>query len=256
VLHDSYAQTDTATQKVLSVKYASPGEVPDIVLISAQEGVTNIAIPFEQALSANDGGVMNPPYYVATDAAKASSWLSATSKSGVPADLPQRVRGIGVTPSDPAAINVSNAFSSAFAAAYGSNPGTSGMGSSYDAVYSIAFAMAAAKGSPSQCSSDVVISGSDVAKGLINLGGPGNTYNSGGGANAQMALQELASGKTIVQQGTNSIMQWQSNGDIRGGTVEAWCIGKNGGAAWIFESSGERLDVSTQVISGSYMPCP
>jgi hypothetical protein len=241
---------DIPSQTAIATKYAA--FQPDIVFITAQEQVADVVIPLEQALTdagaadagAADGGAIARPYYVCSDAAKTQAFLSGATAAKVPADFAARVRGIGVRP-DGDSTAVFAAFNTAFTSSYGSNPGTSGMGSSYDAMYAIAYAIAATPGLP--------VTGASVAQGLGSLG-EGASINVGQGG-ASNALQTLSAGRSIALRGTFSPMVWDTHGDIVGGTAEVWCIGTGSGVP-AFGSSGETMDVASQVISGTFTPCP
>src|SRR6202041_370170 len=90
---DKYDLTDTAAQGSIASKHAR--NVPDIWFVISQGAVTSVVIPLEQQLTASNYQGRRP-YYIATDTAKTSGWLSRPS--GVPSDFPTRVRGVGVTP--------------------------------------------------------------------------------------------------------------------------------------------------------------
>jgi hypothetical protein len=236
---DEYALSDTAAQGTIATKYATTF-VPDIVFVIAQEAVANIVIPLEQQLTAS-GWKGNRPYYIATDTAKTTGWLS--TPSGVPSDFPTRVRGVGVTP-DTASASVFDSFNAAFKGYYGTNPGTSGMGPSYDAMYSLAYAMAATRNMP--------LTGNSVAQGLNELM-YGTSFPVGVNS-ASGALQALASAGHIALQGTFTLMHWDSNGDMLGGTLEVWCVATSSGTPR-FASSGRSLDLSSTQITGTYTQC-
>ena len=231
--------SDVAAQTAIGVKYA--GFNPDIVFITAPEQIPSVVIPLEQSLTLSNA--TNHPYYLFTEAGKVSALLSGAGQPNVPSDFASRLRGIGVTP-DAASAQTFAAFNAAFTSAYGSNPQVPDMGTSYDAMYSIAYAIAATTNMP--------LSGPGIAKGLSMLGS--GTAVSVGAPQASTALQSLASGQSIALQGTFTAMQWGSNGDIAGGTLEVWCVGVSSGPP-AFASSGRTLDVGTQTPSGAYSPC-
>lgn len=234
---DEYPLNDTAAQAAIATKYATQF-MPDIVFVIAQEAVSNIVIPLEQQWA---GSATKRPYYIGTDTAKTSGWFSTAS--GVPADLTARVRGVGVTP-DVTSAPVFNSFNAAYKGFYGTNPGTSGMGPSYDAMYSIAYAMAATRTLP--------VAGSSVAQGLNQLlyGAPFSVGVNSAGA----AFQALASAGHIALQGTFSLMHWDSNGDMLGGTLQVWCIGTSTGSP-AFAASGRNMDLTSMQITGTYTQC-
>jgi ABC-type branched-subunit amino acid transport system substrate-binding protein len=236
---DEYALADTAAQAAIATKYATTF-VPDIVFVIAQEAVASIVIPLEQQLTASSWKG-NRPYYVATDTAKTAVWLS--TPSGVPADLQTRVRGVGVTP-DTTSISVFDSFNAAFKGYYGTNPGTSGMGPSYDAMYSIAYAIAATRNLP--------VTGASVAQGLNDL-----FFGAGfpvGVNSASGAFQALAGAGHIALQGTFTLMHWDGNGDLLGGTLQVWCIATSSGAP-VFAASGRVMDLTSMQITGTYTQC-
>lgn len=236
---DEYALADTAAQAAIATKYATMF-VPDIIFVIAQEAVANIVIPLEQQLTTS-GWQGNRPYYIATDTAKTTGWLS--TPSGVPADLPTRVRGVGVTP-DTASAAVFDSFNAAFKGYYGTNPGTSGMGPSYDAMYSLAYAMAATRNLP--------VTGTSVAQGLNEL-----LYGTSfpvGVNSASGAFQALASAGHIALQGTFTLMHWDSNGDMLGGTLQVWCVATSSGTPR-FAASGRSMDLTSMQITGTYTQC-
>jgi ABC-type branched-subunit amino acid transport system substrate-binding protein len=231
---------DIPSQTAIATKYATFR--PDIVFVTVNEIVANIVMPLERALMSADAGA-NLPYYVGNDASKVKTWLTGAIATNVTADFRSRVRGIGVRP-DGNSAPVFAAFNTAFLSRYGSNPGTAGMATSYDAMYSIAYAIAAA--------GNVPISGDRVAKGLRSLAS-GDIINVGQ-AQASLAFQRLSAGSSIALRGTFSPMQWDFNGDVVSGTVEVWCVGLAGGTA-SFGSSGVTMDISTQIVGGTYTQC-
>jgi ABC-type branched-subunit amino acid transport system substrate-binding protein len=236
---DEYALTDTAAQAAIATKYATTF-VPDIVFVVAQEAVTSVVIPLEQQLTTNSYAGKRP-YYIATDTAKTAGWLS--KPTNVPSDFASRVRGVGVTP-DTASVSVFDSFNTAYKGNYGTNPGTSGMGPSYDAMYSVAYAIAATRGMP--------VTGASIAQGLNSLD-YGTAFTVGVNS-ASGAFQTLASSGHIALQGTFTLMHWDNNGDIVGGTLQVWCVGTVGGSP-AFVASGRNLDLLSMDISGSYTQC-
>jgi hypothetical protein len=237
---DPYALADTATQGQIATKYAT-SFMPDIVFVIAQEAVASVVIPFEQQLQA-----MHPsapkPYYIATDTAKTTGWLTAAS--GVPSDFPSRARGVGVTP-DNASVPVFNTFNADFKSNNNNtNPGTAGMGPSYDAMYSIAYSIATLGSAP--------ITGKNIGRGLADL--DFGTAFSVDPTMAGGALQQLTNTGSITLQGTFTVMHWDGNGDIVGGTLEVWCVSPNGGMP-SFGHSGRYMDLASGSITGNYAQC-
>lgn len=236
---DPFDLTDTDAQSKLVDKYAE--FKPDIMLVVANEVVANIAIPLEKKLRA--AGETEGPHYVATDVAKVPTWLAGAENRDVLPDFMYRVRGIGLRP-DGNSISVFASFNAAYTSRYGTNPGTSAMGPSYDAMYAIAYALAA--------TTDLPVSGASVAKGLRKLAsGPEIPV---GLSEANNALQRLADGGAIALRGTHSLLEWDSKGDILGGTLEVWCVRKPGETP-VFVSSGVTMDVATQTIDGTNEEC-
>jgi ABC-type branched-subunit amino acid transport system substrate-binding protein len=239
---DPYPLSDTKAQAAIAEKYATKGSIPDVVLVVANEVVPNIVIPFEQKLRASDP-TAEGPYYVAVDVAKVPAWLMAATKPDVLPEFRSRVRGIGLTP-DGNSASVFASFNAAYTSRYGTNPATSAMGPSYDSMYSIAYALAATTHLP--------VTGKSVAAGLRSIAS-GDSIQVGLNQ-ANNALQQLAEGHSIALRGTHSLMEWDSKGDIIGGTVEVWCIRLVESTA-VFASSGKSMDVATQTINGSYEQC-
>jgi len=237
---DPFALTDAAAQKAIMTKYMT--FAPDIIFMVANEAVASIAIALEQQLTLANS-TAERPYYVATDVVKVPTWLSGSMMADVPEDFRTRVRGVGVRP-DGNSNSVFASFNTAYTSRYGSNPGTSAMGPSYDSMYAIAYALAATRTQP--------VSGASVAQGLRSLAS-GESIPVGQNQ-ANNAFQQLAAGKSIALRGTYSLLQWDFNGDIVGGTMEVWCIGRSGGMP-VFASAGKTMDVATQIVSGSYTQC-
>jgi branched-chain amino acid transport system substrate-binding protein len=237
---DEYGLTDTAAQAAIASAYVT--FQPDIVFVIAQEAVANIVVPFEQQLAAMHPGAPKP-YYIATDTAKTTGWL--TSASGVPADFSSRVRGVGVTPDVGEATTVFNAFNADYKGSYGTNPGTAGMGPAYDAMYSVAYAIASAGATP--------ITGATIAQGLTNLD-YGSSFDVGP-IMANAAFQALTNAGHITLQGTFTLMHWDKNGDVVGGTLQVWCVSPNGGMP-TFAASGRTLDLTSGSLNGTYVQCP
>ena len=235
---DEYALSDTAAQAAIATKYAA--SVPDIIFVIAQEAVASIVIPLEQQLMTAGTPANKRPYYIATDTAKTTGWLSLPT--GVASDFRSRVRGVGVTP-DSASVTVFDAFNAAYKGAYSTNPGTAGMGPAYDAMYSVAYAIAAGGGAP--------VTGASVAQGLSQLD-YGSSFPVGSNM-AGAAFQTLATAGHISLQGTFTVMHWDSKGDMVGGTLQVWCVSAGTPAA--FASSGRNRDLTSGMISGTYTAC-
>ncbi len=216
---------------------------PDVIAVfGTAESVTGFLVPYEKALEAAAPTAVKP-YYMLIDSNKIKELLDGTVAAGVPANLRQRLRGVGVT-SEAAAVPVLNAFNSAYTARYGTNPRVSGMSQSYDAMYALALGLAA--------TTDQRPTGTAIAKGLRFLGDGADVAI--GQGNVRTAFQQLANGTHITARGTFSEFKWDMNGDLAGGVVEMWCV--SSGAPNFFASSGLLFDVATLTASGSYVPCP
>jgi branched-chain amino acid transport system substrate-binding protein len=237
---DSYpAASDKARQGNIATKYGTALK-PDIVFITAPEQVANVVAPLEQALTA--ARAPYHPYYVCTDAAKTRAFLDAIAAGAFPPDIRRRVRGVGIRPDNDSAPILS-AFEAAFTSRYGAPPTSSAAALSYDATYSVAYALAATSGSAAR--------GARVAQGLRALA-VGDAF-AVGARQAADVLEVLATGRSVSLRGTFSQLQWDSSGDLAGGTVEVWCVGT--GATPSFGSSGLTMDVRTQVVAGAFVQC-
>jgi hypothetical protein len=91
-----------------------------------------------------------------------------------------------------------------------------------------------------------------VAQGLNDLF-YGTTYPVGVNS-ASGAFQTLASAGHIALQGTFTLMHWDSNGDIVGGTMQVWCVATSSGTP-AFAPSGRTLDLASMQITGAYTQC-
>jgi branched-chain amino acid transport system substrate-binding protein len=210
---------------------------PDIVVLAGTaESITKVMTPLEQGWKARFR-----PYYFIIDPSKGPELLSAVTGND---DLRRRVRGTGTTPAKES-VAVANAFNLDYVARYGEPATASGSGTCYDAAYAIAYALAATK--------ELAPSGANVAKGLRMLAGGTVTVNTGS-QDLLAAFQSLASGKPINAYGTACPLDWDANGTVKGGTIDMWCIGKNGDTP-VFASSGLLFDIKTQAYSGEYVQC-
>jgi len=224
-----------ADQSAIVAKEAS--FAPDIVVLAGTaESITKVLTPLEQQWTAT-----NRPYYFIIDPSKGPELITAVTGNDT---LRLRVRGTGTTPA-PDSASVANAFNLDYVARYGTTPTASGTGPSYDAAYAVAYAMSATKELP--------VTGANIAKGLRMLSSGTLTINTGT-QDLLAAFQSLASGKTVIANGTACPLAWDDNGTVKGGTIEMWCIGKSG-ATPIFQSSGLTFDIKTQTYSGSYVQC-
>lgn len=236
---DAYEAGNVSAQAAVATKYAVTFK-PDIVFITSAEQVDKVVVPLEQALT--EARAILRPYYVLTDAARTQELLDAVTAGTLPLDIRRRMRGVGVRP-DTSSQAVLEDFRAAFAARYGAPPAdVAAAAVTYDATYAIAYALAA---SPAA-------SGTNVAHGLRSLavGSPAVVGARGLGP----AMHELSSGKSVSLRGTFGLLQWDTSGDITGGTLEVWCLGTVGGAP-AFGSSGLTMDVQTQVVGGAFVQC-
>lgn len=240
-----YDPTQVATQTAIAQSFIT--FQPDIVVVfGTAESVTNVLLPFEQGLTlaaADAGTTANRAWYVLIDSNKVQELINGLSAANVPADLRTRIRGTGVTP-EATSASVFGAFNTAYSARFGDNPRVAGMGPSYDGMYALAYALAATTGERP--------TGASIARGLAKLGT--GTSIDVGASTVLGAFQRLTAGESISPRGTFGVLKWDANGDIVGGTVEIWCIGLAANTPY-FGSSGLKLDVATQVISGTYTQC-
>lgn len=235
---DAYEAGNAPAQAAVASKYAVTFK-PDIVFITSAEQVGNVIVPLEQALT--EARAIARPYYVLTDAARTKELLEAVAAGTLPPDIRRRMRGVGVRP-DGSSQAVLEDFRAAFAARFGAPPAEVAAAVTYDATYAIAYALAAAPAA----------SGTDVAHGLRSLavGSPAVVGAKGLGP----AMHELSNGKSVSLRGTFGLLQWDTSGDITGGTLEVWCLGTVAGAP-AFGSSGLTMAVQTQVVGGAFVQC-
>jgi hypothetical protein len=74
------------------------------------------------------------------------------------------------------------------------------------------------------------------------------------GTNLLAAFQKLSAGTGITAVGSFGVLDWDSNGAVKGGTLEMWCIGGTAEKP-VYESSGLLFDIMSQSQSGSYEQC-
>lgn len=227
---------DTAAMAAIASKYAT-SFVPDVVFVTGAEQIASVIVPLEQTLTA--ARALYHPYYVCAEAAKTQAFLDAVGSSSLPPDLKRRVRGVGTRP-DTTSAPVLAAYAAAYAHRWPDDLGAASSAPAYDAMYAVAGAVVAGGGATP--------TGASVARGLRALG-VGDSF-SVGPTNAAQIAQALAAGRSVSLRGTSSLMQWDANGDIAGGTVEVWCIGAGG-----FGSSGLAMDLQTQVVGGAFVQC-
>jgi hypothetical protein len=165
------------------------------------------------------------------------------------ADLRNRVRGTGITPTTDAKL-VLDTFNFAYANRYGSAPTASSTGPSYDAAYSIAYAIAAIKTLP--------VTGPNIATGLRKLAG-GTTVIEVGSTKILAAFQKLGTlsdsgADKISAVGTFNPLEWDMQGAPVSATLEMWCVGAPGGTP-AYQSSGLTYDLKSKQFSGTYTQC-
>lgn len=233
VRDDQVTAGDAASYAALVTAYARQFR-PDMVFVTAAEQIGSLVVPLEQSLTA--ARVVDKPYYVFTDAARVEELLARIASGDLPADIRRRIRGVGPV-SPVASAPVLADFTTAFAARYGTAP-AGGVNAMYDAMYALAYASG---------------TGSDrIGHGLRALA-VGQQAFVGPKAMGDVAVL-LAKGQPMQLVGTQGPLQWDANGDLRGGTIEVWCVGSRSGAA-AYGSSGMTMDVQTQVVGGAYVQC-
>jgi ABC-type branched-subunit amino acid transport system substrate-binding protein len=236
---DGYSATDVDLQELVT-KYLE--FEPDIVVLAGTaEAVSKVMVPLETQWVGE-----NRPYYVLIDSTKVPELLTAVTNND---DLRSRVRGTGITPG-PSGPNTPaeayNAFKIDYDVRYqGSTSTISGMGPAHDAAYAIGLALAATKDQP--------VSGASVAAGLRKLAG-GATKLTTIGTNLLSAFQKLGTTAGITAVGSFGVLDWDSNGAVKGGTLEMWCIGGTA-AKPAYQSSGLMFDIMTQKQTGTYSQC-
>jgi hypothetical protein len=100
---------------------------------------------------------------------------------------------------------------------------------------------------------DAPDTGSSFVAGLRKLAS-GGTKLTTLGTNLLSAFQKLGSGPGITAVGSFGVLDWDSNGAVKGGTLEMWCIGGTA-AKPAYQSSGLMFDIMLQQQSGSYLQC-
>jgi ABC-type branched-subunit amino acid transport system substrate-binding protein len=236
---DGYAATDANLQTLVD-KYLQ--FKPDIIVLAGTaEAVSKVLVPLEAQWV---GGAR--PRYVLIDSTKVPELITATTNND---DLRFRVRGTGITPGPSGEDTPSEAYNG-FKIDYdvryeGGNATISGMGPAHDAAYAIGLALAATKDEP--------VSGKSIAKGLRMLAG-GPTKLTTLGTNLLPAFQKLTSGAGLTVVGSFGVLDWDSDGAVKGGTLEMWCIGGTA-AKPVYQSSGLIFDIMTQEQSGTYTQC-
>jgi ABC-type branched-subunit amino acid transport system substrate-binding protein len=236
---DGYAATDPDQQDIVD-KYLQ--FKPDIVVLAGTaEAVSKVLVPLEA-----QWGDSARPQYVLIDSTKVPELITAVTNND---DLRARVRGTGITPGPlgkDTPAEAYNGFKIDYDVRYEGGTATiSGMGPAHDAAYAIGLALAATK--------DLPVSGRSVALGLRKLAG-GPTKLTTLGTNLLQAFQKLSAGAGITAVGTFGVLDWDTDGAVKGGTLEMWCIGGTA-AKPVYQSSGLYFDIMTQDQSGAYTPC-
>jgi branched-chain amino acid transport system substrate-binding protein len=236
---DGYSATDVDLQPLVT-KYLA--FAPDIVVLAGTaEAVTKVMVPLE----AQWVGAQRPNYVV-IDSTKVPELLTAVTNND---DLRARVRGTGITPGPSGKdtpTEAYNGFKIDYDVRYAGGTSTiSGMGPAHDAAYAIGLALAATKDQP--------VSGASVAAGLRKLAG-GPTKLTTLGTNLLAAFQKLSANAGITAIGSFGVLDWDSNGAVKGGTLEMWCIGGTT-AKPAYQSSGLLFDIMSGKQSGTYKQC-
>jgi ABC-type branched-subunit amino acid transport system substrate-binding protein len=236
---DGYVGTDPDQQAIVTKYLAFKPDI--IVLAGTAEAVSKVMIPLEEQWVGDER-----PSYMLIDSTKVPELLTATTNNE---SLRLRVRGTGITPG-PAGKNTPaeayNGFKIDYEVRYEGGTATiSGMGPSHDAAYAIGLALAATK--------DMPVSGASVAAGLRKLAG-GPTKLTTLGTNLLSAFQKLAAGSGITAVGSFGVLDWDSDGAVKGGTLEMWCIGGTPDKP-VYQSSGLLFDIMSQAKSGTYKQC-
>jgi ABC-type branched-subunit amino acid transport system substrate-binding protein len=236
---DGYSAT-AADLQTLVTKYLE--FKPDIIVLAGTaEAITKVMVPLEAQWV---GDVR--PHYVLIDSTKVPELLTATTNND---DLRFRVRGTGITPGPTGKdtpAEAYNGFKIDYDVRYPGGTSTiSGMGPAHDAAYAIGLALAATKDQP--------VSGASIAAGLRKLAG-GTTKITTLGTNLLSAFQKLSAGTGITTVGSFGVLDWDSNGAVKGGTLEMWCIGGTA-AKPAYQSSGLLFDIMSAKESGTYKQC-
>lgn len=236
---DGYAATEP-DQKTLVAKYLQ--FLPDIVVLAGTaEAITKVLVPLEA-----DWPDVPRPFYVLIDSTKVPELLTAVANDD---GLRARIRGTGITPGPTGKdtpTEAYNGFKIDYDVRYaGSTSTISGMGPAHDAAYAIGLALAATKDQP--------VSGASIASGLRKLAS-GPTKITTLGTNLLAAFQKLSSGAGITAVGSFGVLDWDSNGAVKGGTLEMWCVGGTT-VKPAYQSSGLSFDIMSQQQSGTYTQC-
>jgi ABC-type branched-subunit amino acid transport system substrate-binding protein len=236
---DGYVAT-AADQQAIVEKYLA--FAPDIVVLAGTaEAVSKVMVPLEAQWQGQER-----PIYMLIDSTKVPELITAVTNNQ---DLRRRVRGTGITPGPSGKDTPAEAYDG-FKIDYdvryqGSTSTISGMGPSHDAAYAIGLALAATKDEP--------VSGASIAAGLRKLAS-GPTKLTTLGTNLLAAFQKLSAGEGITAVGSFGVLDWDSNGAVKGGVLEMWCIGGAPDKP-VYQSSGLMFDIMSQQETGSYSQC-
>jgi ABC-type branched-subunit amino acid transport system substrate-binding protein len=234
-----YNGADADQQAIVTAYKAFAPDI--IVLAGTAEAITKVMVPLEAQWTAGS----DRPYYVLIDSTKVPELLTAATNND---DLRHRIRGTGITPGPAGKDTPAETFTGFqvdYSVRYGSSATISGMGPAHDAAYAIALALAATWSKE--------VSGASVALGLRQLAG-GATKLKVNGPNVLPAFQKLAAGEKISAVGTFGMLDWDSNGAVKGGTLEMWCIA-GPSAKPAYGPSGLTFDIKTGANGGTYTQC-
>jgi ABC-type branched-subunit amino acid transport system substrate-binding protein len=236
---DGYSATDADQQEIVDKYLTFKPEI--VVLAGTAEAVSKVLVPLEAQWTGEQR-----PLYVLIDSTKVPELITAATNNE---DLRVRIRGTGITPGPSGKdtpAEAYNGFKIDYDVRYeGGNSTISGMGPAHDAAYAIGLALAATKDQP--------VSGKSIAEGLRKLAS-GPTKLTTLGTNLLPAFQKLAAGVGITAVGSFGVLDWDSDGAVKGGTLEMWCIGGTA-AKPVFQSSGLLFDIMSQQQSGTYTQC-
>lgn len=229
-----------ADQQALVTKYLTFR--PDIIVLAGTaEAVSKVLVPLEAQWQGDER-----PHYLLIDSTKVPELLTATTNNE---SLRLRVRGTGITPGPSGKdtpAEAYNGFKIDYDVRYqGATSTISGMGPSHDAAYAIGLALAATK--------DLPVSGASIAAGLRKLASGSNKITTLG-TNLLAAFQKLSAGSGITAVGSFGVLDWDSDGAVKGGTLEMWCIGGTPEKP-AYQSSGLLFDIMSQSKSGTYTQC-
>jgi ABC-type branched-subunit amino acid transport system substrate-binding protein len=236
---DGYSATDVDLQTLVTKYLAFAPDI--IVLAGTAEAISKVMVPLEAQWT---GEVR--PHYVLIDSTKVPELIMAVTNND---GLRFRIRGTGITPGPTGKdtpAEAYNGFKIDYDVRYaGSTSTISGMGPAHDAAYAIGLALAATKDQP--------VSGASIAAGLRKLAS-GPTRLTTLGTNVLSAFQKLTAGTGITAVGSFGVLDWDSNGAVKGGTLEMWCIGGTA-AKPAYQSSGLIFDIMSSQQSGTYKQC-